>query len=96
MLKKMLEEMMPFYNWSLSELLVNLNPNEDLLPFGLFNRIALGLLSAGAFKKNRHLWSGRDDTIENKVYDSRTHRVSDEHIVICAQHKYQIYSNSNP
>jgi hypothetical protein len=25
-----------------------------------------------AFKKNRHLWLGRDDTIENKVYDSRT------------------------
>ncbi|EGF77939.1 hypothetical protein BATDEDRAFT_27062 [Batrachochytrium dendrobatidis JAM81] len=24
------------------------------------------------FKKNRHLWLGRDDTIENKVYDSRT------------------------
>jgi hypothetical protein len=23
-------------------------------------------------KKNRHLWLGRDDTIENKVYDSRT------------------------
>ncbi|EGF82114.1 hypothetical protein BATDEDRAFT_23425 [Batrachochytrium dendrobatidis JAM81] len=24
------------------------------------------------FKKNRHLWLERDDTIENKVYDSRT------------------------
>ena len=24
------------------------------------------------FKKNRHLWLGRDDTIKNKVYDSRT------------------------
>jgi hypothetical protein len=38
--------MMPLYNWSLAELLVCFQ--EEPLPFGLFKRIALGLLSAGA------------------------------------------------